>query len=40
LAWYEFDISWISIQVLKFFGLAKAIRVAKLNSVVAEREAA
>jgi len=40
LAWYEFDISWISIQVLKFFGLAKAIRVAKMNSVVAEREAA
>jgi stearoyl-CoA desaturase (delta-9 desaturase) len=40
LAWYEFDISWISIQMLKFFGLAKAIRVAKVNSVVAEREAA
>ena len=40
LAWYEFDISWISIQVLQFLGLAKSIRVAKLNSVVAEREAA
>ena len=40
LAWYEFDISWMSIQVLKFFGLAKAIRVAKVTSVVAEREAA
>jgi len=40
LAWYEFDITWISIQVLKFFGLVKAIRVAKVNSVVAEREAA
>jgi fatty-acid desaturase len=40
LAWYEFDISWISIQILKFVGLAKAIRVAKVNSVVAEREAA
>jgi stearoyl-CoA desaturase (delta-9 desaturase) len=40
LTWYEFDISWITIQVLKFFGIAKAIRVAKVNSVVAEREAA
>jgi fatty-acid desaturase len=40
LAWYEFDISWISIQVLRFLGVAKSIRVAKLTSVVAEREAA
>src|SRR5580698_6414339 len=23
LAWYEFDPSWISIQILKFFGIAK-----------------
>jgi stearoyl-CoA desaturase (delta-9 desaturase) len=40
LAWYEFDPSWISIQILKFFGLAKAIRVAKVDTVLAEREAA
>ena len=40
LAWYEFDPSWISLKVLKFFGIAKAIKVAKVNSVYAEREAA
>ncbi len=40
LAWYEFDPSWITLKILRFFGIAKAIRVAKLNSVVAEREAA
>jgi len=40
LAWYEFDPSWIVISVLKFFGIAKAIRVAKTTSVLAEKEAA
>jgi stearoyl-CoA desaturase (delta-9 desaturase) len=40
LAWYEFDPSWITLKVMKFFGIAKAIRVAKLTSAVAEREAA
>ena len=40
LAWYEFDISWIHIQVLKFLGIAKSIRVAKVNAVVSDREAA
>jgi len=32
LAWYEFDPSWILITILKFFGVAKAIRVAKVRA--------
>jgi stearoyl-CoA desaturase (delta-9 desaturase) len=40
LAWYEFDPSWILITVLRFFGVAKAIRVAKVTSAIQEREAA
>ncbi|HEX4595293.1 MAG TPA: acyl-CoA desaturase [Bryobacteraceae bacterium] len=40
LAWYEFDLSWIQIKILKFLGIAKAVRVAKINSALAEREAA
>jgi stearoyl-CoA desaturase (delta-9 desaturase) len=40
LAWYEFDISWITLTVLKALGVAKQIRVAKIDAVVAEREAA
>ena len=40
LAWYEFDLSWIQIRILKFFGIAKSVRVAKINSGLAEREAA
>jgi stearoyl-CoA desaturase (delta-9 desaturase) len=35
LAWYEFDLSWIQIRILKFFGLAKSVRVAKVSSAVA-----
>ena len=41
LAWYEFDPSWLLIQVLKYFGVAKAIHVATVDSSLAEqREAA
>ena len=40
LAWYEFDLSWIQIRILQFLGIAKAVRVAKINSAVPEREAA
>lgn len=40
LAWYEFDLSWIQIRILKSFGLAKSVRVAKINSALGEREAA
>ncbi|HTB10840.1 MAG TPA: fatty acid desaturase [Bryobacteraceae bacterium] len=40
LAWYEFDISWITLTFLKAIGVAKQVRVAKIDAVVAEREAA
>ena len=40
LAWWEFDLSWIQIKILKALGIAKAVRVAKINSALAEREAA
>ena len=40
LAWYEFDISWITIKVLRLFGVAKKIQVASVHSRLADREAA
>ena len=40
LAWYEFDLSWIQIKILMFLGIAKSVRVAKVNSAIVEREAA
>ena len=40
LAWYELDISWITIKFLKHLGVARSVRVARLNSPLAEREAA
>ncbi len=40
LAWYEFDPSWLLLKVLRFTGIARSVRVAKLNSAMAEREAA
>jgi len=40
LAWYEFDLSWIQIKILKFFGIAKRIQVARVDSAIREREAA
>jgi len=40
LAWYEFDPSWITLKLLRVLGIARAIRVAKTTSVIAEREAA
>jgi stearoyl-CoA desaturase (delta-9 desaturase) len=30
LAWYEIDISWMTIRFLEMLGLAKAVRVARL----------
>jgi stearoyl-CoA desaturase (Delta-9 desaturase) len=41
LAWYEFDLSWMQIKLLKLLGVAKRIQVATVNSRLAsEREAA
>jgi len=40
LAWYEFDPSWLSLKVLKALGIAKNVKVAKLDAGLAERKAA
>jgi stearoyl-CoA desaturase (delta-9 desaturase) len=40
LAWYEFDLTWIQIKVLKLLGIAKSVQVAKLDSRRSERKAA
>jgi fatty-acid desaturase len=40
LAWYEFDISWIQIKLLKLLGVARRIQVASVNSRLSDREAA
>jgi len=34
LAWYEFDLSWISLRILGALGIAKHIRVAKLDQAI------
>ncbi|HEV3198834.1 MAG TPA: fatty acid desaturase [Bryobacteraceae bacterium] len=39
LAWYEFDLSWIQIRILRFFGVAKGVQVAKVDSATSDREA-
>lgn len=31
LLWYEFDLSWIQIRILQFFGVARSVRVAKVK---------
>lgn len=40
LAWYEIDLSWMTLRLMQFFGLASNIKVARLATPVAEREAA
>jgi fatty-acid desaturase len=40
LAWYEFDISWITMKLMMALGLATQVRVAKIDELLAEREAA
>jgi fatty-acid desaturase len=40
LAWYEFDISWITLTVLKAIGVAREVREARIDAGLAEREAA
>jgi fatty-acid desaturase len=36
LAWYELDVGWMHISLLKFLGIAKAVRVAKVTTKVPE----
>jgi stearoyl-CoA desaturase (Delta-9 desaturase) len=41
LAWYEFDLTWLQIRALEILGIAKNVKVAKVDSLLAdEREAA
>ena len=40
LAWYEFDPSWLQIRLLRLIGVARSVRVAKVESALAERTAA
>jgi stearoyl-CoA desaturase (delta-9 desaturase) len=40
LAWYEFDVSWIQIKILRFMGIARNVRVATVTSVHEAKEAA
>jgi stearoyl-CoA desaturase (Delta-9 desaturase) len=40
LTWYEFDLSWLTIKVLKACGIARRIQVAKVNTVLPKEEAA
>ena len=40
LAWYEFDSSYLQIKLLSYLGIARGVQVAKVDSKLAEREAA
>jgi fatty-acid desaturase len=40
LAWYELDITWLQISLLKALGVAKNVKVAELPANEAERQAA
>ena len=40
LAWWEFDISWITLRILRAVGIAKHVRVAKVDSAVLQSKAA
>ena len=35
LAWYEFDLTWIQIRTLQLLGIARSVRVAKLDNALA-----
>jgi stearoyl-CoA desaturase (delta-9 desaturase) len=36
LAWYEFDASWIQIRAMQLCGIAKAVRVARIDTQTAQ----
>jgi stearoyl-CoA desaturase (delta-9 desaturase) len=40
LAWYEIDISWMSLKVMKFLGIAKSVHVANTQGEIEIRKAA
>ena len=39
LAWYEVDISWMTIRLLQSLGVVKAVKVAKIGPVIARKVA-
>ena len=38
LAWYEVDMTWMTISLLENLGLAKKVKVAKVSSAVNEED--
>jgi stearoyl-CoA desaturase (delta-9 desaturase) len=40
LAWYEFDISWITLRILNAFGIVRDLKVAKVRQPLPAEEAA
>lgn len=40
LAWYEFDPTWLTIKILRRFGIARSIHVAKLPNTLTDRKVA
>jgi fatty-acid desaturase len=40
LAWYEVDLSWLTLHVMQAFGLVSNIKAAKLPDTLTERQAA
>ena len=40
LAWYEFDPTWLTIKILRRFGIARSIHVAKLPTTLTDRKVA
>ncbi len=40
LAWYEFDLSWIELKLLKYLGIAKSVHVANTEGEIEIRKAA
>lgn len=40
LAWYEVDLTWMQIRLLQLVGLIKRVKIAKITTRIADREAA
>ena len=40
LAWWEFDLSWLTLKLLRRLGIVKAVQVARVNSRMVDQEAA
>ncbi len=40
LAWYELDVTWLGIAFLKMLGIAKNVKVARIDTELDNRKAA